>query len=240
MAEGGAAGVADRARNERLTRVVENERLSRMQGLLRAEGITMSKRELAMAQNGDLAMNVTPDQAGQLLRAGLINESQFGALTKGGSCTVQLCRKTTCWSRAAQGSSSRRAMTRARGSKRASRPGPTRSSISWAAARRATRCSKNWLRGGFEMDRKGDWRLKPQVADTLQRDVQAIMVQTGWQRTLARSAEKQTTMGTSWGAGLSAGVTASDPEAGTPAQGGKRTPSGSRGSRGQVGSAGWL
>lgn len=49
----------------------------------------------------------------------------------------------------------------------------------------------NWLRGGFEMDRKGQWRLKPQVADTLQRDVQAVMAQTGWQRSIARSAQDQ-------------------------------------------------
>ena len=56
----------------------------------------------------------------------------------------------------------------------------------------------NWLRGGFEMNRHGEWRLKPQVADTLQRDVQAIMVQTGWNRSLSRSAEKSTMMGTTW------------------------------------------
>jgi conjugal transfer mating pair stabilization protein TraG len=50
----------------------------------------------------------------------------------------------------------------------------------------------NWLRGGFEMDRRGDWRLKPQVADTLQRDVTAIIAQTGWNRSLSRSAEHST------------------------------------------------
>lgn len=49
----------------------------------------------------------------------------------------------------------------------------------------------NWLRGGFEMDRKGNWRLKPQVADTLQRDVQAIMAQTGWERSISRTAQDQ-------------------------------------------------
>jgi conjugal transfer mating pair stabilization protein TraG len=38
MAEGGAAGIADRARNERLTRIVENERLTRMQQLLGGHG----------------------------------------------------------------------------------------------------------------------------------------------------------------------------------------------------------
>lgn len=30
----------------------------------------------------------------------------------------------------------------------------------------------------------GNWRLKPQVADTIQRDVQAVMAQTGWTRSL--------------------------------------------------------
>mgnify|MGYP000552436039 CR=1 FL=1 len=50
----------------------------------------------------------------------------------------------------------------------------------------------NWLRGGFEMDRRGNWRLKPQVADTLQRDVTAIIAQTGWNRSLSRSAEHST------------------------------------------------
>src|SRR3546814_1005078 len=40
----------------------------------------------------------------------------------------------------------------------------------------------NWLKGGFEMDRSGNWRLKTQVDDTLERDVKAIMVQIGWQR----------------------------------------------------------
>lgn len=64
----------------------------------------------------------------------------------------------------------------------------------------------NWLRGGFEMDRKGDWRLKPQVADTLQRDVQAIMAQTGWTRNIARRAEDSTSMGTDVGASISANV----------------------------------
>lgn len=41
------------------------------------------------------------------------------------------------------------------------------------------------------MDRKGNWRLKPQVADTLQRDVQAVMAQTGWERAISRTAQDQ-------------------------------------------------
>lgn len=64
----------------------------------------------------------------------------------------------------------------------------------------------NWLRGGFEMDRQGQWRLKPQVADTLQRDVQAIMAQTGWTRSIDRLAQDQTSMGTDVGASISANV----------------------------------
>ena len=62
----------------------------------------------------------------------------------------------------------------------------------------------NWLRGRFEIDRRGDWRLKPQVADMLQRDVQAIIAQTGWTRSIDRSAQDQTSMGTNVGASISA------------------------------------
>src|SRR3546814_5132943 len=70
----------------------------------------------------------------------------------------------------------------------------------------------NWLRGGFEMDRKGEWRLKPQVADTLQRDVQAIMAQTGWQRSLSRLAQAQTTRGTNLGIDVGRDVSVPDTE----------------------------
>ena len=67
----------------------------------------------------------------------------------------------------------------------------------------------NWLRGGFEMDRKGDWRLKPQVADTLQRDVQAIMAQAGWERNISRSAQDQTAFGISVKGEIGGGVASS-------------------------------
>src|SRR3546814_12017129 len=55
-----------------------------MPGLRRSEGINMTKRELAMAQNGDLNLNVSPDVARQLRAAGLINDSQYGAIAEGG------------------------------------------------------------------------------------------------------------------------------------------------------------
>src|SRR3546814_17233903 len=80
MAEGGAAGVADRARNERLTSIVDRERLTRMQGLLAETGIHLSKRQIAMDQNGDLSLNLTPETAAALWKAGLITESQLGAI----------------------------------------------------------------------------------------------------------------------------------------------------------------
>ncbi|MDB5579406.1 MAG: conjugal transfer protein TraG, partial [Bradyrhizobium sp.] len=82
----------------------------------------------------------------------------------------------------------------------------------------------NWLQGGFEMDRHGNWRLKPQVADTLQRDVQAVMAQTGWQRALSRSAEKQDSMSTTVDLGIGAGASAGS--------------SGQAGSRGKKGAPG--
>src|SRR3546814_1159019 len=37
-----------------------------------------------MAQNGDLNLNVSPDVARQLRAAGLINDSQYGAIAEGG------------------------------------------------------------------------------------------------------------------------------------------------------------
>src|SRR3546814_26289 len=68
----------------------------------------------------------------------------------------------------------------------------------------------NWLRGGFEMDRNGEWRLNPQVADTLQRDVSAIMAQTGWQRAISRSAQDQISMGTTVGGNVGASAQSGD------------------------------
>src|SRR3546814_10220979 len=64
----------------------------------------------------------------------------------------------------------------------------------------------NWLKDGFEMDRSGNWRLKPQVADTLERDVTAIMVQPGWQRSLSRGASHQVTNGDAESIGICGGV----------------------------------
>ncbi|UXC92999.1 MULTISPECIES: conjugal transfer protein TraG N-terminal domain-containing protein [Sphingobium] len=190
MAEGGAEGVADRARNERMTRIVDNERLTRMQALLRENGIGLSRRQIAMDQNGDLNLNLTPDAAAQMWRSGLINESQLGAIANGGRARFSfahndlLVSSSTGFSRSARSDTS----TRFEAGKQAG-PDTVENFLGGGAEGHAMMA--NWLKGGFEMDRKGNWRLKPQVADTLQRDVQAIMVQTGWTRSLSRSASHQ-------------------------------------------------
>jgi conjugal transfer mating pair stabilization protein TraG len=211
MAEGGADGIADRARNARMTSIVERERLSRMQGLLRANGIEMSKRQIAMGQNGDFSLNLTPATATQMWKAGLLNESQLGAIANGGHARFSfahndlLVSSGTDFSRSARSDTS----TRFEAGKQA---GPDTIEHFMGGGAEGQAMLANWLRGGFEMDRKGEWRLKPQVADTLQRDVQAIMAQTGWQRTLSRSAADQTTMGTTFGLEIGRTISTSDSE----------------------------
>ncbi len=135
IAEGGAGGVADRARNERLTRVVENERLSRMQGLFRAHGVNLTKRQIAMDQNGDLNLNLTPELSGAMWKAGSstranLAQSPMAAMRGSASPTMIF------WSRAAPGSANPRAPTQARGSRRGNKLDRTRWSISWAVALR--------------------------------------------------------------------------------------------------------
>ncbi|WP_404337799.1 conjugal transfer protein TraG N-terminal domain-containing protein [Sphingomonas sp. MMS12-HWE2-04] len=233
MAEGGAPGIADRARNERTTRIVDNERLSRMQGLLRANGITMSKRDLAMAQNGDLSLNVSPNIAQQLHRAGLINDSQLGAIAQGGQARFSftnndlLVSSSTGFQQSARNDTS----TRFEAGKQA---GPDTIEHFLGGGPEGQAAMTNWLRGGFEMDRHGNWRLKPQVADTLQRDVGAIIAQTGWERSLSRSAEKRTTMGTSWGVNLGASISSEGDTSG-PGRSSGKTSGAKRASRGNVG-----
>lgn len=208
MAEGGSAGVADRARNDRLTRVVDSERLTRMQSLLRDNGVSMTKRQIAMDQNGDLNLNLTPASAVQMWRAGLINESQLGAIASGGHARFSfahndlLVSSSTGFSRSASSDTS----TRFEAGKQA---GPDTVEHFLGGGAEGHQMMANWLRGGFEMDRKGNWRLKPQVADTLQRDIQAVMAQTGWTRSIDRTAQDQVTQGTDLAANISASTVSS-------------------------------
>jgi conjugal transfer mating pair stabilization protein TraG len=90
MAEGGAAGIADRASNERLGRIVENERLTRAQRLLADHGVRLSTKEIAMDQNGDLNLNLTAQTAAAMWKGGLINEPARRAGRRW-ACAFQLC-----------------------------------------------------------------------------------------------------------------------------------------------------
>jgi conjugal transfer mating pair stabilization protein TraG len=228
LSEGGVAGVADRARNERLTRVVENERLTRMQALFRENGVNLTKRQVAMDQNGDLNLNLTPQLAAQMWKAGLINESQLGAIANGGHARFSfahndlLVSSSTGFSRSARSDTS----TRFEAGKQA---GPDTVEHFLGGGAEGQAIMANWLRGGFEMDRRGDWRLKPQVADTLTRDLQAVMAQTGWQRSISRSAQDQISMGTTFGAEISGNVTKSDSAARSGAVGKRSSGTGTSG-----------
>lgn len=210
MAEGGADGVADRARNERLTRIVENERLTRVQGLLRDAGIDLSKRQIAMDQNGDFSLNLTPATAAQMWQAGLINQSQLGAVANGGRARFSLAHNDLLVSSSTGYEQSARSDTSTR-FEAGKQAGPDTIEHFLGGGAEGQAAMANWLRGGFEMDRTGGWRLKPQVADTLQRDVQAIMIQTGWSRSINRTAADQTSMGTDVGASISASVSETAP-----------------------------
>ncbi len=207
MASGGAAGITDRARNERTTRMVENERLSRIQGLLRANGVAMSKRDLALAQNGDLSLNVSPKQAEQLHRAGLINVSQFGAIAQGGQAHFSLANNDVLVSTATSFRQSGRydSSTRFEAGKQA---GPDSIEHFMGGGEAGQKALAAWLQGGFRMDRTGEWRIAPQVADTLQRDIGAILAQTGWQRSLTRTADKQSIMSSNFGVSVGASMSA--------------------------------
>ncbi|WP_298395594.1 conjugal transfer protein TraG N-terminal domain-containing protein [Sphingobium sp.] len=205
MAEGGAEGVADRARNARMTGIVEKERLSRMQSLLKANGIEMTKRQIAMDQNGDFSLNLTPATAAQMWKSGLLNESQLGAVANGGHARFSLAHNDLLVSSSAGFEKSARndTSTRFEAGKQA---GPDTIEHFMGGGAEGKAAMANWLRGGFEMDRKGQWRLKPQVADTLQRDVQAIMAQTGWERAIARTAQDQNSFQISVSGEVSGGV----------------------------------
>ena len=142
----------------------------------------------------------------------MINESQLGAIANGGRARFSfadndvLVSNSVGFQQSARGDTS----TRFEAGKQA---GPDTIEHFLGGGEQGQAMMQNWLRGGFEMDRHGNWRLKPQVTDTLTRDVQAIMAQTGWQRGLSRSAQDQTTMGTTIGAELGGVVGMSESEA---------------------------
>src|SRR3546814_10066974 len=128
-----------------------------MPGLRRSEGINMTKRELAMAKNGDLNLNVSPDVARQLRAAGLINDSQYGAIAEGGRARFSfadndlLVSSSTGFTQSARSDTS----TKYEAGKQA---GPDTVEHMMSSGPEGQAMMDNWLRGGLEMDRNGEWR----------------------------------------------------------------------------------
>jgi len=123
-------------------------------------------------------------------QAGLLNESQLGAVANGGHARFSLAHNDLLVSSSAGFEKSARNDTSSR-FEAGKQAGPDTIEHFMGGGAEGRAAMANWLKGGFEMDRKGNWRLKPQVADTLQRDVQAIMAQTGWERSIGRVAQDQ-------------------------------------------------
>src|SRR3546814_2793026 len=119
-------------------------------------------------------------------RGCLINESPLGAIANGGRARFSFAYNDVLVSSSVGFQQSARNDTSAR-FEAGKQAGPDTIEHFLSGGEQGQAMMQNWLRGGFEMDRHGDWRLNPQVADTLTRDVQAIIAQTGWQRGLSRS-----------------------------------------------------
>ena len=196
MADGGAGGVADRARNAATTGIVQNERLSRMQGLLKGFGVDLGRKDLAMTQNGDFSMNLNPAAAEKLADAGLISQEQYGAIAGGGSARFSFDQKdmlvssSTGFDRSATSNTSSRIEA-----------GKQAGSDSVAAMLTGGRAGQqrfaNFVRGGIELGSNGQTHINPQLADTLVRDLQGTAATTGWDRTINRAAADEVSGGTS-------------------------------------------
>jgi conjugal transfer mating pair stabilization protein TraG len=148
-----ATGIADRARNERLTGVVDKERLSRIQTLLHDHGIAMSKRQIAMDQNGDISLNLTPQLAAEMWRGGLINQSQLGAIANGGHARFSFAHNDLLVSSSTGFSQSGRSDTSTR-FEAGKQAGPDTIEHFLGGGAQGQAMMANWLKGGFEMDRR--------------------------------------------------------------------------------------
>jgi len=175
-----------------------------------------------------------PAILGELWRGGLLNESQLGAIANGGRARFSFAENDVLVSSSVGFQQSGRSDTSTR-FEAGKQAGPDTIEHFMGGGAEGQAMMQNWLRGGFEMDRNGNWRLKPQVADTLQRDVQSIMAQTGWQRSLSRSAQDQVTMGTSVGANIGGSVSSSETEASGGTGRGRQGPQSSKATSGRVG-----
>src|SRR3546814_16286674 len=108
-----------------------------------------------MAQNGDLNLNVSPDVARQLRAAGLINDSQYGAIAEGGRARLSLADNDMLVSSSTGFSQSARSDTSSK-YEAGKQAGPdTIENI--LSREHAQAMMANWLQGGFEKDRNGGW-----------------------------------------------------------------------------------
>ncbi len=119
-----------------------------MQQLLGEHGVQMSKRQIAMAQNGDLSLNLTPEAAAQMWRGGLINESQLGAIANGGRARFSFADNDVLVSSSVgfQQSARNDTSTRFGAGKQA---GPDTIEHFLSSGDQGQAMMQNWLRGGF-------------------------------------------------------------------------------------------
>src|SRR3546814_9748968 len=111
-----------------------------------------------MDQNGDFSLNLTPETAAQMWRAGLINQYQLGAVANGGSARFSfahndlLISSSTGFQRSARSDTS----TRFEAGKQA---GPDTIEHFLGSGTEGQAAMANWLKGGIEMEDRKSTRL---------------------------------------------------------------------------------
>jgi conjugal transfer mating pair stabilization protein TraG len=161
------------ARNERLGRIVEQERLPACKnwGAWRQPVATPDRDG---SERRSQPQSLTRGRSRDVERR-TINESQLGAIANGGRARFSFAHNDLLVEQCRLRQSARSdTSTRFEAGKQA---GPDTIEHFLGDGQQGQAMMEGWLKGGFEMDRKGQWRLKPQVADTLERDVQAIIAQ---------------------------------------------------------------
>src|SRR3546814_7845348 len=118
----------------------------------------MSKRQIAMAQNGDISLNLTPETAAQMWRGGLINESQLGAIANGGRARFSFADNDVLVSISVgfQHSARNDPSARFEAGKQAGHD-PIEHFLN--GRHTCPALMQYWLHGGFEMDRPGARRV---------------------------------------------------------------------------------
>ena len=205
VATGGTPAIADRAANSAELRIARNEQMSRVQGVLQAAGAPATKRQLAMDQNGDVTVAGDGRMMMQLHRGGIISDGQYGAVADGGVVRFSMARNDALVSSTA--TATRNSVNDSSDKAEAGKQMGTDTAQAFLTGGAAGHHRmENFLRGGFEMDRRGVWRLKPQVEDMLTRDLTANVANTGWDRGIIRSASTEASSQTSTDLGATIGI----------------------------------